>query len=174
MQLIRNGLSNANIIKQLQRRALATESAREQLRNHTVCHPALLLTPEAVENVRKRFYSRERIDSNDKMAVKKLVDALGDDVQSYVEQKVEDGEITQHLQIIICTAVQRAMLREFGKKLIFMDAVFGLNRYGFPMLTLVVRDEYGNGFPAAYCISSTEDGDVWQNYLTTAISNLGA
>ena len=113
MQLIRNGLSNANIIKQLQRRALATESAREQLRNHTVCHPALLLTPKAVGNVRKRFYSRERIDSNDKVAVKKLVDALGDDVQSYVEQKVEDGEITQHLQIIICTAVQRAMLPLF-------------------------------------------------------------
>lgn len=124
MQLIRNGLTNANIVKQLQRRALATESAREQLRNHTVYHPALLLTPEAIENVRKRLYSRTCIDSNDNVAVKKLVDALGADVLRYVEQKVEDGEITQHLQIIICTAVQRAMLREFGRNLVFHNLIF--------------------------------------------------
>jgi hypothetical protein len=124
-----------------------------------------------VENVRKRMLAKTRLDKNDVMAVEKLVKELGTDIILYHHpQQIDGDDIIEHLRLAICTRVQRSMIREFGKEMMFMDAVFGLSRYGFPMLTLVVRDEFGHGFPAAYCISSTEDSVVWQEFLLAVLN----
>jgi MULE transposase domain len=123
-----------------------------------------------VENVRKRMLAKTRLDKNDVMAVEKLVKELGSDIVLYHHPQKSEGDIIiEHLRLAICTQVQRSMVKEFGKEMIFMDAVFGLSRYGFPMLTLVVRDEFGHGFPAAYCITSTEDSAVWQEFLLAVL-----
>ncbi|KAJ8962438.1 hypothetical protein NQ314_005734 [Rhamnusium bicolor] len=42
------------------------------------------------------------------------------------------------------------MLQSFGHNIITMDNTHGLNPYDFEMKTLMVLDEYGQGFPGAY------------------------
>ena len=54
------------------------------------------------------------------------------------------------------------MLRAFGTKLAFIDAVFGMNSYGYPQLTVLVQDEFGNGVPVAFLVADTEDAATWQ------------
>jgi len=61
------------------------------------------------------------------------------------------------------------MLAAFGTDLAFMDATYGLNSYGFIQVTLVVRDEFGNGVPVAACISSAENAAVFQEFLEAVI-----
>lgn len=49
-----------------------------------------------------------------------------------------------------------------------MDAVFGMNQYGYALLTLLVRDDFGNGVPVAFCISDAEDKERWLEFVSKA------
>jgi hypothetical protein len=54
-----------------------------------------------------------------------------------------------------------------------MDAVFGTTKYGYPVLTLVVRDEFGHANPVAMCITSQENSNVWAEFLNEALHTAG-
>ena len=49
------------------------------------------------------------------------------------------------------------MLKKFGGKVVCVDATIGTNAYEFKLITLLVVDEYGEGFPVAWCIANRED-----------------
>jgi hypothetical protein len=168
------GIYPRQILDRLQKAALADSGVVQGLEKQEICHPAMLLTSKAIKNLRKRMLAETRVDKNDAIAVDKICNTLGDSVVLYYKpQVVEEGEIKEHLRIAICTEVQRAMLRSFGSKLIFMDTVFGLSLYGYPTLTLLVRDEYGHGFPVAYCISSAENKEIWVEFLQAVLNAAG-
>jgi hypothetical protein len=46
----------------------------------------------------------------------------------------------QPLILILQTPFQQRMLFEFGRSLVFLDATYGTNKYGFPLYALVVRE----------------------------------
>ncbi len=56
----------------------------------------------------------------------------------------------------------RDNLQEYGRDIIFMDATHGVNQYGFPLFTLIVRDSHGHGIPVAYIILGNEKQDTLQ------------
>ena len=51
--------------------------------------------------------------------------------------------------------------------MIFLDAVYGLSSYGYPILTALVRDDYGNGCPVAFCIADGEEASTCSTFLRT-------
>lgn len=59
--------------------------------------------------------------------------------------------------IIIQSPFQKVMSNKFATKGICVDATHGTNGYDFPLTSLVVLDEYGAGFPIAWCLSNHED-----------------
>lgn len=173
-KLLCTGLTPQQIVDHLHKEVLSDMDIFKQLDDVIFKHPNMNLTARDIENIRKRMYTRTRINKNDVKAVEKLVELLGSDVVLYYHPQVYDEEeekVKEHLRLAISTPAQRAMLKQFGGKLCFMDAVFGLSKYGFPTLALVVRDEFGHGFPAGYCISSNEDGAIWSEFLTAILQS---
>ncbi|KAL4130861.1 hypothetical protein QTP88_008240 [Uroleucon formosanum] len=59
--------------------------------------------------------------------------------------------------IIILTETQKAVLEKFSSEKLCIDATHGTNQYNFNLTTIVVIDEFGEGYPAAFCISSKID-----------------
>lgn len=57
----------------------------------------------------------------------------------------------------IQTPFQREMLKTFAYKGICCDSTHGTNSYDFPLTTIHVIDEYGEGIPVAWCLSNHED-----------------
>lgn len=53
-------------------------------------------------------------------------------------------------------------LQEYGRYIVFMDATHGVNQYGFPLFTLLVRDSHGHGIPVAFIILGIEKQDTLQ------------
>ncbi|KAJ8914302.1 hypothetical protein NQ315_011287 [Exocentrus adspersus] len=52
---------------------------------------------------------------------------------------------------------QQLMLEKFGCNTIAVDSTHGLNQYDFELTTVLVIDEYGEGFPAACMFSNRKD-----------------
>ncbi|XP_029196009.2 uncharacterized protein LOC114961482 [Acropora millepora] len=59
--------------------------------------------------------------------------------------------------LVVQTPFQREMLLKFAQKGICCDSTHGTNGYDFLLTTIHVIDEFGEGVPAAWCISSHED-----------------
>lgn len=49
------------------------------------------------------------------------------------------------------------MLIKFGKSFIAIDGTHGLNSYDFELMTVLVKDEFGNGFCTAFLFSNRKD-----------------
>ena len=143
-------------------------------------HPAFNIGLSAVQNVAKRVAAETRVAPNDVAAVELMAKEMGDTCLYYHPQDVEPPavaggkpKVNQHLRLALCSPVQAKMLKAFGTKLIFMDAVYGVGKHGFPILTLLVKDDFGNGFPVVWCISSTEDKEAWKEFLVAALAAAG-
>jgi len=59
--------------------------------------------------------------------------------------------------IIILTETQKAVLEKFSSEKLCIDSTHGTNQYNFNLTTVIVIDEFGEGYPAAFCISSKID-----------------
>ena len=59
--------------------------------------------------------------------------------------------------LIFMNNYQKDMLTSFGNNIIAIDSTHGLNNYDFEMTTLIVIDEYGEGFPVACMFTNKKD-----------------
>ena len=60
--------------------------------------------------------------------------------------------------LAIQTSLQADVLKRFSSdKVVCVDSTHGTNGYDFTLITLMIIDEYGEGFPVAWCISNGED-----------------
>lgn len=60
--------------------------------------------------------------------------------------------------LAIQTPLQANIMKEFSNdSVIYVDGTHGTNSYDFTLITVLVVDEYGEGFPVAWCISNRED-----------------
>lgn len=48
------------------------------------------------------------------------------------------------------------MIKQFGSKVVCLDANHGTNQYNFLLITVLVIDEFGEGVPIAWAISNRE------------------
>ena len=58
--------------------------------------------------------------------------------------------------ILFFTSNNKVMLKQFGNMAICMDATHGTNQYHFLLITVLIIDEFGEGIPVAWAISSRE------------------
>lgn len=57
---------------------------------------------------------------------------------------------------------QLYMLQQFGeKKVVCLDGTHGLNGYDFELVTLLVIDDYGSGFPCCFMFTNLKDTKVY-------------
>ena len=64
---------------------------------------------------------------------------------------------TDHFSLIVRTPFQREMLKKLAKNGVCCDSTHGTNGCDFPLTTIHVIHEFGEGVPIAWCISSHED-----------------
>ena len=57
----------------------------------------------------------------------------------------------------IMTLQQMEMYEKFAPVILCMDSTHKTNIYSFKLITLLVPDEFRNGYPVAFCISNKED-----------------
>ena len=70
---------------------------------------------------------------------------------------------------LIClqTPMQASMMKKFGhQRILCIDSTHGTNSYNFSLVTLVVVDEFGEGYPVGWSLSNCEDQFVLHNFLT--------
>lgn len=63
------------------------------------------------------------------------------------------------------------MLIRFGPNVISIDGTHGLNKYEFELTTVMVTDEFGQGFPPAFMFSNKKDTHIY-NILFESTSYL--
>ncbi len=74
----------------------------------------------------------------------------------------------------IQTPLQADMLMQFSfESVVCVDSTHGTNGYDFNLVTLVVVDEHGEGFPVAWCISNREDKTLIQIFCDSIKTNIG-
>ena len=73
----------------------------------------------------------------------------------------------------LVSPIQAEMLKKFGGKVVCVDATHGTNAYDFKLITLLVVDEYGEGFPVAWCITNKEDQVLLIEFFTSVRTKCG-
>ena len=63
--------------------------------------------------------------------------------------------------LVLQTPSQAEIFRANARTLC-VDATHGITGYGFYLLTIMVVDEHGKGFPVAWAITSRENALIWQ------------
>jgi len=73
--------------------------------------------------------------------------------------------------LAIQTPIKADVLKQFSSNgVICVDSTYGTNGYDFNIITVMVIDEYGEGYPVAWCMSNKEDHYLLQ-YFYEAIKN---
>ena len=66
-----------------------------------------------------------------------------------------------------------SVLKKFGTNCICIDSTYATNRYDFPLTTLMVIDEFGEGIPVAYMVCNRETGAVIETFYECIKSRVG-
>ena len=65
--------------------------------------------------------------------------------------------LNEDFMMVLQTPFQKLMAQKFAGKGVCIDATHGTTGYDFPLTTVMVMDEQGEGFPIAWCLSNHED-----------------
>ena len=77
--------------------------------------------------------------------------------------------------IALQTPLQRDMMQTRGHgQTICIDSTFGTNGYHFTLITILVIDEYGEGFPVGWCLSNREDQFLLENFFRALKKRCGS
>lgn len=63
--------------------------------------------------------------------------------------------------LLLMNPVQEDILSKFRSNLIAIDGTHSLNLYDFELTTILVKDEFGNGFRTAFMFSNRKDTFVY-------------
>ena len=89
-----------------------------------------------------------------------------DPIIYFKQQGDEDGTLgKEDFLLCIQTEFQLEMLKEFGHRVICIDATHATNMYDFLLITVLVVDEFGEGVPVAWAISNKEDTGTLSLFL---------
>ena len=97
-------------------------------------------------------------------------------VQGVVQLSIGNSEAFDEDDFALCiqTQFQCDMLKRFGKNCICIDSTHSTNHYDFPLTTLMVIDEFGEGVPVAYMISNRETAAVIEAFYESIKSRVGS
>lgn len=127
------------------------DDIRDNVRN--IYDPIAITTKKDLFNIERDFnLIQGRLNPSDYVSVALWIEKMNElpaDENPIVYFEQED----EHFTLIISTTFQQEMLLKFGSKAICIDSTHNTNEYELHLTTIVVIDEFGNGFPAAYYFS---------------------
>lgn len=123
-----------------------------------------IITRKDVYNISTKFgllhkYKLHDIDAlSVDLQVKKFAESSSNPIILYKTQGTEYHPLDLNdFMLIILTEAQKAVLHKFSNGKLCIDSTHGTNQYNFNLTTIVVIDEFGEGYPAAFCISTKID-----------------
>ncbi len=142
-------------------------------------HRIHLLTRKDITNIKMAFCSGNKRHQDDATSVYLWVEEMKthhhNPVLLYKPQgtpPVKGCEKLAEKDFILCiqTSLQADILKRFS-----LDRVstFGTNGYDFILITIMIVDDYGEGFPAAWCISNREDQLVLTHFFDAIKDRVG-
>ena len=96
----------------------------------------------------------EELKHNDKESPILLYKQQGKYLKDYPFLDIED------FVLILQTPFQAHIMKEFGNNIICIDSTFKTTGYDFVLITVLVIDEFGEGYPTAWCLTTREDQEV--------------
>ena len=76
--------------------------------------------------------------------------------------------------LAIQTPMQADMMKAFGnEKVVCIDATHGTNGYDFSLITVLVTDEFGEGYPVAWCLSNRTDLTLLLSFFKSIKNRIG-
>lgn len=75
--------------------------------------------------------------------------------------------------LIIMTVAQQLVLESLSKNIVCVDSTHGLNAYDFEMTTLLVVDEFGEGFPGCCMYANRKDTYIFEIFFQQIKEKLG-
>jgi hypothetical protein len=85
-----------------------------------------------------------------------------------IQERGADKSIAQPFCVILATTFGLRMLDAFGAgedRMVLLDATGGTNTYGYPLYALVVVDDYGEGVPVAFMITSSHEAKEVETFM---------
>ncbi|XP_029348723.1 uncharacterized protein LOC103311925 [Acyrthosiphon pisum] len=123
-----------------------------------------IITTKDVYNISTKFvllhkYKLHDIDAlSADLQVKRFANSSSNPIVFYKTQGTEYPPLDlDDFMLIILTETQKAVLHKFSNGKLCIDSTHGTNQYNFNLTTIVVIDEFGEGYPAAFCISTKID-----------------
>lgn len=143
-----------------------------------------LLTRKDVTNIKHSFGVHNvkddgRRNTNDPISVDMWVEEQKDlgtenSVLFYKKQGHDcDTLAVQDFCIILMNKSQQYLLTKFGNDIICIDSTHGLNKYDFECTTLMVLDEYREGFPCATMFTNRKDTEVFKLFFIKIREKVG-
>ena len=181
-------------LQQLQRQAIAGQIAQgvtfehilDQIRDN-IDHNLErihLLTKKDMSNIERAFGLRGSEKHKDdaisvKLWVEEMKEKCNDNpVLLHKPQGEASSDTALHIKdfaLGIQTPLQAQMLKRFGpNKIICIDATHGTNAYDFSLLSIMVVDEYGEGYPVGWCISNRMDLTLLIEYFKAMKEKVGS
>jgi len=131
-----------------------------------------------VKNLQKQLAREQKLHDNDVLAIEDLIsswEALGSDspVLFYQPQQLDaDGNIEQHFVLVLSSSFGLAMINAFGAgedRMVLMDATGGTNQYGYQLYGMLVVDEWREGVPGAFMITSSQEASEVETFLKVGV-----
>ncbi|GBN34017.1 hypothetical protein AVEN_26662-1 [Araneus ventricosus] len=157
----------------------------EKLRNDMLESPNLarihLTTRQDIKNIQRNFglsVERHRDDATSvRLMIEEMATLDGDNpVLGFKFQGSVPPEYENFLEndfiIVLQNPLQKEMLKKFGNNVVCLDSTHGTNAYNFKLITILIIDEFGEGFPAAWCISNREDYTALKKFFGLVKKNL--
>lgn len=146
------GVNETRIIRDI--RGVVVNDGKEE-RHH-------LVTRHDVNNVKidigSNVSTRRTIISSDELSVKLWVKAMEHEniILCFKEQNSEHEVLNfNDFFLAFMFPIQLKMLSEFGGDRICIDSTHGTTGYDFELVTVMVVDEFEEGFPVAFCLTSS-------------------
>lgn len=132
-----------------------------------------LTTKKQLRNVERDFQLVDgKAHPSDNVSVRLWIENmsnLSEEENPIIYYNLKDDD----LFLIIATNLQLQMLKRFGVEKICVDSTHGTTEYDVYLTTVVVVDEYGNGFPSAFCFSKKKDTDAWVTFFSKLKDKVG-
>lgn len=75
--------------------------------------------------------------------------------------------------LITMNETQGKMLKTFGNNIIAIDSTRGIHKYDFELTTVMVIDEFGEGFPGACMITNSKDAVLFELFFSSIETSIG-
>ena len=146
-------------------------------------HRHHLLERKDIANIEKSYgLDKVRRHMNDQQSVLAWIEEWKQDEKNnpilfhkLQGKKAPDGYdlCNEDFFIVMQTPLQKHMLQQFGSNGVCCDSTHGTNAYDFSLTTLLVSDEFGKGFPVAWCLSNHEDFTTMLTFFNEVNRNCG-